>query len=231
MLQETTSAILTAPFEAIERLRLIYNIGRHDQVLTRYQNIIDAVIKQYAIGTPLPSFLEPPPISLKSLMHNQSSKTVTVLREIARESEAEIDNRQQEHQNYYEKIWPEVREEKVQGNQEPFEDYWAKHCLYVAEKFADLAGLLTECKTKSSDQLLELPVIKTMAVVMLSQGYSNFYYKSTIPRGDFNDLQHAVYGAAIGTLVTHDNKFANHLKKLPIDGFEVIDIHTLLSRL
>jgi hypothetical protein len=231
VLQETTSAILTAPIEALERLRLIYNIGRTRQVLTRYQSIIDGVIAQFATGSALPSFLEPPPFPLKSILRNQSSKTIAALREIAKESETEIQLRKQTNQEYFEKIWPAVKEEQEQGNQQTFEDFWNVHRLYVADKFADLAGYLPECKNRGSEGLLDLPVIKTMAVGMLSQGYSNFYKKSSIARGDFNDLQHAVYGAAIGTLVTHDDTFADHLKRVPIDGLEVINIHTLLSRL
>lgn len=231
LLQETTSAILTAPFEALERLRLIYRIGRPNQVLTKYQNIIEGVIKQHATGSPLPSFLEPPPLRLKSILRNQSSTTITTLREIAKETEAETQNQKEANQEHYEKIWPSAKEEKEQGKQQTFEDYWNARSLYVAKRFADLAGYSMECKDKGFEGLLDLTVIKTMAVGMLSQGYSNFYYKTSIPRGDFNDLQHAVYGAAIGTLVTHDNKFAGHLKKLPIDGFEVIDIHALVSSL
>jgi hypothetical protein len=231
VLDETTSAILSDKKQALDRLELILRIAKRNQVLIRYQDIIDKVVKAYVTGSQVQNFLEPPPFRLKEVLKKPSAHTKTALREIATESQETIEKRKQSNQELYEKIWPLAKEEKTEGKQQTFDDYWNEHSLLVAEKFADLAGVLEECKAKGLEGLLKTTVIKTIAVAMLSQGYSNTYLKSSIPRGDFNDLQHAVFGAALGTLVTHDNKFADHLKRLPIDGFEVIDIHTLLSRL
>jgi len=231
VLDETTSAILSDEKQALDRLELILRIAKRNQILIRYQDIIDKVVQAYATGTQVQNFLEPPPFRLKEVLKNPSAHTKTALREIATESQERIEKRKQSNQELYEKIWPLAKEEKTEGKQQSFGDYWNEHSLLVGEKFADLAGVLEECKAKGLGGLIETTVIKTIAVAMLSQGYSNTYLKSSIPRGDFNDLQHAVFGAALGTLVTHDNKFAKHLKKRPIDDFEVIDIHTLLSRL
>ncbi len=231
VLDETTSAILSDGKQALERLELILRIAKRNQVLIRYQDIIDKVVQAYATGTQAQGFLEPPPFRLKEVLKKPSVKTKTALREIATESQEAIEKRKQSSRELFEKIWPLAKDEKTEGKQQSFEDYWNEHSPLVGEKFADLAGVLEECKAKGLGGLLETTVIKTTAVGMLSQGYSNTYLKSSIPRGDFNDLQHAVYGAALGTLVTHDDTFADHLKRLPIDGFEVIDIHTLLSRL
>ena len=71
----------------------------------------------------------------------------------------------------------------------------------------------------------------TAIVFIMSQGFTNIYDKTKIARGDFPDVQHAVYASAVGTLVTHDDKFANLMKRVPIDGLEILNIHSLLSQL
>ena len=128
-------------------------------------------------------------------------------------------------------IWPLARQEKAKDRHQSFEDYWNEHAVYLVEKFADLHGLLPECQARGSNGLLDLTPMKTIAVGILSQGYANIYDKTTVARGDFSDVQHAVYASAVGILVTHDDKFAKLMKRVPIDGLEILDIHSLLSQL
>ena len=48
LLEETTSAILSAEKESISRLRLIHNIAKRKRILRPYQDIIKTVITGYA---------------------------------------------------------------------------------------------------------------------------------------------------------------------------------------
>ena len=200
-------------------------------VFTPYQEIIEGTIKAYVADTRLPSFLVPPPFRLRDVLRNQTAKTIANLRELAVESQQAIDKRTRESEAFFLNLWPLIKQEKAKGTQESFEDYWNHHALYLVEKFADLHGLLAECQAKGSLGLLDHIAMKTMAVGILSQGYANLYEKTTIARGDFPDLQHAVFASAIGTLVTHDDRFTKVMKRIPIDGLEILDIHSLLSQL
>ncbi len=173
----------------------------------------------------------PPPFRLRDVLRNQTAKTIANLRELAVESQQAIDKRTKESEAFFINLRPLVKQEKGKGTHESFEDYWNHHALYLVEKFADLNGLLAECQAKGSLGLLDQKAMKTMAVGVLSQGYANLYEKTTIARGDFPDVQHAVYASTVGTLVTHDDKFAKVMKRVPIDGLEILDLDSLLSRL
>jgi len=168
---------------------------------------------------------------LRDVLRNQTATTLANLRELAVESQQAIDKRTRESETFFTELWPLVGQEKAKGTHESFEDYWNHHALYLVEKFADVHGLLVECQGKGSLGLLDQTAMKTMAVGILSQGYANLYEKTKIARGDFSDVQHAVYASVIGTLVTHDEKFTKVMKRIRIDGLEILDIHTLLSQL
>src|SRR6266511_1938450 len=173
LLEETASAILRNEQEGLGRLRLIYSLARRSKVFTRYQDIIDGSIRSYATGEPLPDFLVPPPFDLRDVLKHQTPKTLVNLRELAQESQQIIETRTNDNIVLYEKLWPQAKEEKTQGQHQTFEEYWNEHSTYVIEKFSNYVGVLNECRERGLQGLLNQTILKTIAVLMLSPGFAD----------------------------------------------------------
>lgn len=230
VLEETVSGLLSNEKQVIQRLRLIHRISKRKRILNEYRPILDGVVTAYANNDRVPSFFMSPPPYLKVVLRNQSRKTLDGLRELAEQSQKQIQERKESIEKMFaEKIRPLVVEEKEQGPHQSFENYWKEHSINVVEIFAKLVGVLPECQEKGIDGLLEQTPMKAITVAILSQGYANTYEKTTINRGDSRDLHHVVYASAIGTLITHDKNFAKVMKRVPVNGLEVMDLHTLLA--
>jgi predicted nucleic acid-binding protein len=230
VLEETVSGLLTNEKQVIQRLRLIHRISKRKRILNEYRPILDGLITAYANNHRVPSFFISPPPYLKVVLRNQSRKTLDGLRELAQDSQKQIQERKDSIEKMFgEKIRPLVVEEKQQGRHQSFEDYWKEHSASVVEIFARLVGVLPECEKKGITGLLEHTPMKAITVAILSQGYANTYEKTTINRGDSRDLHHVVYASAVGTLVTHDKNLAKVMMRVPVDGLEVMDLHALLK--
>lgn len=232
VLEETVSGLLSNEKEVIERLRLIHRISKRKRLLNEFRPILDGIIEAYAKDRKVPSFFIAPPPFLKVVLRNQSRKTLDGLRELANDSQNQIQARKDSIEKLFgEKIRPLVAEEKKQGPHQSFDDYWKEHSDNVVEIFARLVGVLPECQKKGIQRLLDKIPIHAITVAILSQGYANTYEKTTINRGDSRDLHHVVYASAIGTLITHDKNFTKVMTRVPVNGLEVMDFHTLLRTL
>lgn len=232
VLEETVSGLLSNEKQVIQRLRLIHRIAKRKRLLNEFRPIVDGVIEAYAKDQKVPSFFIAPPPFLKVVLRNQSRETLDGLRELAKESQTQIQARKTSMEKMFaEKIKPLVVEEKKQGPNQSFDNYWKEHSTNVVEIFAKLIGMLPECQKKGIDKLLNQPPIHAITVAILSQGYANTYEKTTINRGDSRDLHHVVYASAIGTLITHDKDFTKVMTRVPVNGLQVMTFHTLLSKL
>lgn len=230
VLEETISALLSREKEALNRLRLIHRISKRKRILKEYRQVLDEVIEAYAKDQRSSSFFMSPPPFLKWVLRNQSKATLKGLRELATESQQQIQERKKSTEELFKKIWPLAKEEKEQGEHQTFEEYFKEHSENVVEIFANLAGLLPECQKKGINGLLNLTPLRGITIAILSQGYANTYEKAAINRGDSRDLHHAIYASMVGTLVTHDKGFSNVMKRSPIDRLEVVDLHALLAK-
>jgi predicted nucleic acid-binding protein len=231
VLEETISALLSNEKNALRELRLIHRIAKRKKILNDYKEILDSIFHSYARGQPVPSFYQSPPPFLQFVLRDPTEGTLTNLRSLAQDSQDQIQQRKKTNEELFARIWPLVKEERKHGQQQSWDDYWNEHATHILETFATLCGVLEECKQKGIQQLLDFTPIKALSIGILSQGYANTYERTAFNRGDSRDLHHVIYASAIGTLVTHDGRFARVMRREAIPGFRVTDLHTLLKEL
>lgn len=92
-------------------------------------------------------------------------------------------------------------------------------------------GVLKKYKYKNINALLEFRSIKLCIGWIVSYIYGQTFGKPKPDRGDSRDMKHAVLASASDIFVTHDGDLAELMKRIPIENFEVCDLHQLLERI
>jgi len=112
-----------------------------------------------------------------------------------------------------------------------FEDFWNQFAEHVIGSMAEKVGVLEECEARGLDGLLQIKSARLYSAWRLAYDYNTFIRGRKIKKSDSRDHHHAVLASVADILVTQDRRFAEMLRQVRIDGFEVIDLNTLLGRL
>jgi hypothetical protein len=112
-----------------------------------------------------------------------------------------------------------------------FDEFWKRVAELTTEHIADRGGLLQECKQRGLDGLLNVKSARLYVTYYVAYFYYSFVLGERVLPSDSRDHHHAVSASVADIFVTHDKRFARMLKLVPIDGFEVINLNTLLQRL
>ena len=113
-----------------------------------------------------------------------------------------------------------------------FEEYFNSELASVLEAHARFAGVLEACRERGLDGLFDLPSIRAAAGIVLSFAYGQRFQGWTPLESDSFDLGHVPCAAAVAdTFVTNDARLREALSRVPLDGFEVIDLPQFLARL
>ena len=113
-----------------------------------------------------------------------------------------------------------------------FEEYFKSELASVLEAHARFAGVLEACRERGFDGLFDLPSIRAAAGIVLSFAYNQRFQGWTPVDSDSLDLGHVPCAAAVAdTFVTNNARLREALSRVPLDGFEVIDLPQFLARL
>src|SRR5262245_6522924 len=126
--------------------------------------------------------------------------------------------------------WPYLR--KRRGPPPSFHEYWRGG---AAESFAgylaERLGMLDACRRRGVQGLLEVKSVRVYVGASLSLVYAQMFEgrqpDARQAEGDAWDLRHALSASAADIFVTHDKAFADRMKRVPIDDFEVMNFHKL----
>ncbi len=110
-----------------------------------------------------------------------------------------------------------------------FERYWELNSGWLAESLAERAGVLEECRKRGMEGLLKVKSVRLAVGANLSLLYSHHFEGVQPKPGDSRDILHAVLASSADILVTQDGNFAKALQRIPIEGFRVLDIRSLLN--
>jgi hypothetical protein len=127
-----------------------------------------------------------------------------------------------------EKVRPVV--EEIKHKVKDFKDYW-DYAGKFAEDLAQRSGVLKECQNRGIEELLNLRTIRLCIGANLSLIYSYNFENRNPKIGDSRDMLHAVMASPADIFVLQDGRFASIMKRIPIEGFEVINLKELLTRL
>ena len=130
--------------------------------------------------------------------------------------------------------WPYLR--KRRGPSPSFHEYWRGG---AAESFAgylaERIGMLDACRRRGVQGLLEVKCVWVYVGANLSLVYAQMFEgrqpDARRAEGDAWDLRHALSASAADIFVAHDKAFADRMKRVPINDFEVMNFHELSMRL
>lgn len=102
----------------------------------------------------------------------------------------------------------------------------------LAERFAHEASALDGCKQRGIDGLADIKSVRMAIGLASSFVFGQRFEGWPAKPGDASDVLHAVSAAAVAdTFVTDDKRLATALARVPLDGFEVLDLPVFLQRL
>lgn len=112
-----------------------------------------------------------------------------------------------------------------------FENFWDQFSGQAISRIAEGLGVLQECNDRGLEKLLRVKSARLYSAWRLAYDYNTLIRGRKIMKSDSRDHHHAVLASVADIFVTEDQRFAEMLRQVPIEGFEVIDLRTLIQRL
>ncbi|MDQ3816614.1 MAG: hypothetical protein M3247_07925 [Thermoproteota archaeon] len=227
VLEETIGATLSAPKEAVGRLKLIRKLAKRKRIIQENTGFKEDIFC-YARGEkPHRPFISPPP-EMKEVLTNPNHFD---LNKIAQDTKAKIEKFHKQMSDAYkthiEPLAAPIRKQKLQPS---FQEYWGTMRIAYAEELAKQAGVLEQCRERGLEGLLAIRSIHIAAFANTSLVYANTYEGRTQKKSDSRDMHHAVLSSATDAFITDDKNLRRILTRLPIQGYEVMSFKELLSR-
>jgi hypothetical protein len=230
VIEETNTGRLANLDDVNGCLETIRTIAILDPIIKHHPDLLEDDIVAFANNQPLPAKFEKPPYGLRSVFWDHTAKNYKELDKAAVETKEMIADFSNQMNESFNKVRPQAKALKEQGKQQPFEDYWNEMAPPWAEQVADSLGVLDKVEGRIDD-LLKIHSFRLLTTAQLALSYANIYERTAFNRGNSRDMHHVACASAVPIFVTHDGPLTKVLAKMPIDGLEVIDLKTLLSRL
>jgi hypothetical protein len=124
-----------------------------------------------------------------------------------------------------------IYQQKFPSFKGDFRRFWDQAYEVTLEHIVTKSAVLQKCKERGLDGLLKIKSVRLFVTWYVGYFYFSFVRNERIKPSDSRDHHHAVSASVADIFVTHDTRFARTLKLVPIEGFEIIDLKTLLRRL
>jgi len=112
-----------------------------------------------------------------------------------------------------------------------FNQYWESLKYEFVKGLIERIGLIEKLKYRNINTLLDIKSIRLFVGWSISYIYGQTFGKKKPDLGDSRDMKHAVSASAADIFVTHDSDLAELMKRIPIENFEVCDLHELLDKI
>lgn len=228
VVEETNSAVRSAPKEAFARFKLMHKLAKRKRMIKFHTDFVQAV-HAYARGEKIQSAYIAPPLRFIKML---TAPNIDELLKLADESKAQI----QEHHDamtdiYRNRIAPLAAEVIRQRQIPTFDQYWNDNSISYIRELASQAGVLKECEKRGLDGLLEIRFIRIASTAHLSLGYANTYEGRTPKFSDLRDMQHALLSSVSDAFITNDNNLRRIIKRVPIDNYNVLSFKEMMERI
>lgn len=244
-LEETVSALELCPNIVEGEIRLILSLADWNKVIKDTGEILTEDIECYAKGkVPASPFISDKEVlsSIRTLC-NWRQPNINDLLAVAQETRIHKENfietmreLQTRTHRYYEKFRERlspIEIKRMDDDLRTFNVYWQITSLKFVAILARHAGVLNACRKRGMEGLLRI-----RSVLMCTGAHLSMFYAQHIetphrrPKsGDSRDLLHAITASAADVFVTRDKQFASTLRRIPIQGFDVMDIKEFFTRL
>lgn len=228
-LEETVPLLNSSPELAIAELKLILCLTDWQKLLKPPNLLLSDDIKSYARGeVPCQPFIEDSVIQLNlRAFLNPSQQGITELLEVVKVTQKQKEDFKARMTEAREGVLFQAK--KLKDLRTNFDNYWARLSDSFAEGLAEHEGVLDECKKRGILGLLEIKSVRLWAGASLSLTYGQTFEGRTPKIGDSRDIMHVILASAADIFVTHDEDFAKVLVRIPIKGFDVVNLRGLLE--
>jgi len=231
-IEETLFIVPSQPKRAEARVKLIFELTDKHLVVRGHHLTINNDIRAYSRGLPIESPFEPLTSWMESDIWRLTApigKDVKALDRVLKETR----RIKKEHQDFMikarNKMKPLAR--SVAGGRYPFESYWKNNSVWLAEGLARRARALEKVKRRGIRGLLKLKSVALAVGANLSLIYSHHFEGRTPASGDSRDVLHAIAASSADAFVTNDGNLAIVLGRIPVEGFQVMNLRDFLDSL
>ncbi len=225
LLEETLPILKTSStLKRVCEEQIMTELFNWDWVVNFHNELLEDDIKNYAIGAPSAfpfrsialtpkQFFNPSGETLKDFI-NLVDETKELRRsQLSAIKEARNTNREQ-----------------FGAYRGSFEEFWKEIAEFTIEKIT-APDVLKECNERGLAGLLNVKSVRLFVTWYVSYFYYNLMRGERVSSSDPGDHCHAVSASVADIFVTHDSRLTRMLKRVAIDGFEVVNLKTLLQRL
>lgn len=229
-LEEILFLVQKQPERASARINLILRLANLRLFIKSQEIVIGDEIHSYAFGTPAISpFCNFEPYMELVIRNASDPSRVDEVKELLDEVRRAKDKFKRFLEDGKKILLPHAK--KIGAKSYKFDKYWEFNSVWLAESLVEKAGVLKKCRERGIDGLLKLKCVRLAVGANLSLMYSHHFENIKPQSGDSRDILHAVLGSSADVFVTHDNALAKVLRRVPIEGFRVDDIHYLVNAL
>ena len=228
VVEETISAIISVPKEAVQRLKLIHKLAKRKRMIKHHTEFIQAV-HAYANGGKVHSPFSSPPLLMRKFL---TTPNLDDLEQIARETQEQI----QEHHDkmadiYKTKIEPLAAPVRQQRQQPTFADYWNTMATPYLEELARQAEVLEKCQARGLNGLLAIRCLHIHTLGQVSLNYANTYTGRTPKRSDSRDMHHVLVSSAAEAFITNDAPLRRVMNRMPVEGYEALSFKEMMAKI
>lgn len=231
-IEETLFIVSSRPKRAEAQVGLIFELADKHLVARGHQLIINNDIRAYAEGVPLQSPYE----SLTAWMESEIWRLVAPVGSDINELKSVVDETcriKKEYQDFMVKGRKMLKPmaDSIGPRRYTFESYWKANNGWLAEGLAKRARVLVKVKRRGVDGLLKVKSVALAVGANLSLLYSHHFENRTPASGDSRDILHVIAASSADIFVTNDKRLETALSRIPVDGFQVMNLQVFLNSL
>ncbi len=229
-IEEILFTLKCSPLNGRSQLSLLLEIADPKKFIVSQDLVLNEVIRSYAANT------EPPiPFGICDRNTRRFLKRMTTCRSLPRDVLKIVGETRKAKQDFKarfeegKKVLEPMARSMGGGKAYPFPKYFAGNTKWLAESFAEKAGVLSECRSRGINGLMDRKVLRMAVGANLSLIYSHDFEGRAPKDSDSRDMLHAVLASSADIFVTHDSELSRILQRIEVNQFRIVDIHTLLA--
>jgi hypothetical protein len=222
---------------ALRRLHIFRNLAGFDKLLNQPSDLLAGAIQAYAAGASesgSPLFPRPRRLELAANFEkiatgsgNFNRMIDEILDGVRVQKESILTGMSEGREKSLAELNSRYRPDELRAL--PFDKFfevgslgWAEDYAAGAERAFGPAGLVDACRKRGLDGLLLVRAVRLIVGMTLSLIHVQVSTGRLPEIGDGYDLWHAIQASTANVLVTNDDRFFNHMRRIPGTGLTVV---------
>ena len=232
-IEETLFIVSSQPKRVEARVKLIFELGDKELVIRSCKDALDNDFRSYANNQPIQSPFESLTPQLESDLWSFAAPIVkSDMRKLKRVI-YKTSQIKKEHLDFMKQARKRTKllapSYAIEGH--PFDDFWRNNSGWLAEGLAKRRRVLGKVKKRGLPGLLKLKSVALAVGANLSLIYSHHFEGRNPMSGDSRDILHAIAASSADIFVTNDKRLEAVLARIPVGGFQVMNLRSFLNSL